>query len=172
MRATVEFGGAGVIETFTAVLKEAILRKSTTPGKSLYALVRDIEDASRVPINSSSATRDLRRSAPTPKRLTERFNALDNLSSYNYSMCPYACKACNRKAIRDLLVRDYRMCRGCRMDGRLTIHHVVPRDEGGTNIPENLIVLCSTCHDLVECDDSRPRTIDCVMASLRRLIKE
>ncbi|MCK4305035.1 MAG: HNH endonuclease, partial [Candidatus Eisenbacteria sp.] len=28
------------------------------------------------------------------------------------------------------------------------VHHIVPRELGGSNHPENLVVLCSTCHKL------------------------
>jgi len=33
---------------------------------------------------------------------------------------------------------------------RLTVHHLVPRIEGGTDDPRNLVTLCSSCHDIVE----------------------
>lgn len=32
----------------------------------------------------------------------------------------------------------------------LTAHHILPRDEGGTNDMENLITLCNKCHDSIE----------------------
>jgi hypothetical protein len=53
------------------------------------------------------------------------------------------------------------LCKGKSQDPRLECHHLIPRTEGGTNIPQNLIVLCKTCHDQVH-DGSKtlsPRTI-------------
>ena len=28
-------------------------------------------------------------------------------------------------------------------------HHIIPKSEGGTNLPDNLITLCDFCHDVV-----------------------
>lgn len=33
---------------------------------------------------------------------------------------------------------------------KLTVHHVIPRSEGGTNDESNLVPLCYACHDYVE----------------------
>ncbi|MCK5378974.1 MAG: HNH endonuclease, partial [Acidobacteria bacterium] len=30
----------------------------------------------------------------------------------------------------------------------LEVHHLTPRTRGGTNVPANLITLCSACHHL------------------------
>lgn len=32
----------------------------------------------------------------------------------------------------------------------LTAHHIISREEGGTNDMDNLITLCNKCHDLIE----------------------
>ena len=32
----------------------------------------------------------------------------------------------------------------------LTVHHMIPRDEGGSNDITNLVPLCPDCHDFVE----------------------
>jgi len=47
-----------------------------------------------------------------------------------------------------VMERDGHRCRaeGCSSTGFLEVHHVVPRSEGGSNKPENLITLCSRCH--------------------------
>lgn len=52
---------------------------------------------------------------------------------------------------RDVLARDGHRCRGRGCGGTrfLDVHHVVPRDHGGTNDPENLITLCAPCHRLI-----------------------
>lgn len=44
-------------------------------------------------------------------------------------------------------------CELCGQEWRLSVHHIIPRTDGGLSEPENLIVLCTTCHDEVEdCD--------------------
>ena len=42
--------------------------------------------------------------------------------------------------------RDGYQCALCSSTTYLQIHHVIPRGEGGSDFPENLITLCSTCH--------------------------
>ena len=59
----------------------------------------------------------------------------------------YQCQRCKRFYLEDNLL--------------LTVHHIVPRSEGGGNKLSNLITLCFTCHDHVELegfepDNSRP----------------
>jgi 5-methylcytosine-specific restriction endonuclease McrA len=47
-----------------------------------------------------------------------------------------------------VLHRDGYQCQKCKTKkGKLHVHHVVFRSNGGTDSPENLIVLCSDCHD-------------------------
>lgn len=38
-------------------------------------------------------------------------------------------------------------CKGKSKDHRLHCHHIVHKSKHGTNTPENLIILCKTCHD-------------------------
>jgi 5-methylcytosine-specific restriction endonuclease McrA len=54
-------------------------------------------------------------------------------------------------ARRDVLVRDGHRCRtaGCGSARFLDVHHIVPREHGGTNAPENLITLCAACHRMI-----------------------
>ncbi|MDX2472077.1 MAG: HNH endonuclease [Candidatus Krumholzibacteria bacterium] len=61
----------------------------------------------------------------------------------------------NKSAIRpsvrkEVLTRDRHQCRrkGCTHTRFLEIHHVIPRQKNGTNAPENLVTLCTACHDL------------------------
>ena len=42
-----------------------------------------------------------------------------------------------------------RLCGGKRKDPVLEVHHKIRRIDGGSNRPENLITLCSTCHNLL-----------------------
>ena len=49
-----------------------------------------------------------------------------------------------------ILQRDRFRCRDCgatSQDARLTIDHVVPRAEGGTNDPRNLVTACIECNN-------------------------
>ena len=58
-----------------------------------------------------------------------------------------------------VLTRDKYTCRRCdkRADnGRgLSVHHIIPRSEGGANGMHNLVTLCHKCHDFVELSDMR-----------------
>ena len=44
---------------------------------------------------------------------------------------------------------ECRLCGGKRKDPVLEVHHKIRRIDGGSDRPENLITLCSTCHDLL-----------------------
>lgn len=46
--------------------------------------------------------------------------------------------------------RDKHRCQSCRIKVGLSVHHIVPRDEGGKDYPPNLITLCKFCHDEIE----------------------
>jgi len=51
---------------------------------------------------------------------------------------------------REVLTRDRHQCRrkGCSHTRHLHIHHLTSRAQGGTNQEDNLITLCSACHQL------------------------
>jgi len=60
---------------------------------------------------------------------------------------------------RRVLDRDGRTCRFCgttdgehreEHDTGLHVHHVVPRDDGGTDDPDNLLTVCIRCHRTLE----------------------
>lgn len=46
--------------------------------------------------------------------------------------------------------RDRHSCKSCGLKIGLTVHHIIPREEGGGYHLENLITLCNHCHDEVE----------------------
>jgi len=49
-----------------------------------------------------------------------------------------------------ILHRDNHVCQYCKgksKDKILQVHHIIPRSQGGTDNPENLLTLCLTCHD-------------------------
>lgn len=58
-----------------------------------------------------------------------------------------------------VLARDDRECRFCGMtenehldehDRSLDVHHVIPREDGGTDRTKNLVTLCRSCHQTLE----------------------
>ncbi|MCP4571305.1 MAG: HNH endonuclease [bacterium] len=51
---------------------------------------------------------------------------------------------------REVLARDRHRCQspGCSHTRFLEIHHKIPRANGGTNEPGNLVTLCAACHRL------------------------
>jgi 5-methylcytosine-specific restriction endonuclease McrA len=51
---------------------------------------------------------------------------------------------------RHVLARDRHRCQapGCFRTRFLEVHHLQPRNQGGTNRPDNLITLCASCHRL------------------------
>ena len=47
-----------------------------------------------------------------------------------------------------ILYRDRYQCQKCKIKkGKLYVHHIIFRSQGGTNTQENLITLCGLCHD-------------------------
>jgi len=58
---------------------------------------------------------------------------------------------------KGILKRDSHQCFRCESRNRreLTVHHIIPRNEGGGENSENLITLCSNCHDFVETEGLR-----------------
>jgi len=46
--------------------------------------------------------------------------------------------------------RDHFCCLRCRSEGKLTVHHIMPRSEGGHDDLSNLMTLCRKCHDYIE----------------------
>jgi len=51
---------------------------------------------------------------------------------------------------REVLARDQYRCQapGCGRTRILEVHHIKRRSHGGSNQPENLVTLCSSCHRL------------------------
>ena len=46
--------------------------------------------------------------------------------------------------------RDHHTCQLCgKTGGKLQVHHIQPRSQGGTDISENLVTLCAKCHAAV-----------------------
>jgi len=53
---------------------------------------------------------------------------------------------------RKILARDGYRCRHCQRSGRLHVHHVEYRSQGGSSVEGNLAALCDRCHGLVHDD--------------------
>ena len=47
---------------------------------------------------------------------------------------------------KQIYKRDGWQCALCSCTRYLQIHHYIPRGQGGSDYPDNLITLCSTCH--------------------------
>ena len=59
------------------------------------------------------------------------------------------------KRVRAMVIdNDYHRCQSCFRRQcpkvKLTVHHIIPRAEGGSEDLDNLITLCLDCHDAIE----------------------
>lgn len=62
------------------------------------------------------------------------------------------------KAIEKIVkARDKHNCQSCGVKIGLTVHHILPRSEGGQDHPPNLITLCQFCHNEIESLSFRDR---------------
>lgn len=59
-----------------------------------------------------------------------------------------------------------RRCQRCRQHVSLTVHHIVPRSEEGTDDLDNLVALCVDCHNWVECQVPPLRTYSEIRESM------
>lgn len=75
----------------------------------------------------------------------------------NYELCgrgnlwtfynPVPISAVDRpRIVAALVARDGRCCAYCKRTGALTIDHVIPRSQGGTNDISNLVLACADCN--------------------------
>ena len=60
-----------------------------------------------------------------------------------------------RKLKTDIIIRDNFTCQMCRTYFSynllaLTAHHIISREDNGSDDPKNLITLCGRCHDIAE----------------------
>jgi len=50
-----------------------------------------------------------------------------------------------------VIQRDHFRCKECKKKTRiLTVHHIIPRAQGGKSVLDNLEALCHKCHDRIE----------------------
>jgi 5-methylcytosine-specific restriction endonuclease McrA len=52
-----------------------------------------------------------------------------------------------QQVCRQVLQRDGWRCQQCGSRTNLQVHHILLRSQSGDDIEENLITLCSECHD-------------------------
>jgi 5-methylcytosine-specific restriction endonuclease McrA len=64
-----------------------------------------------------------------------------------------------RKLTRKILDRDGWRCQQCGSSMNLQVHHMTHRGQLGDDAEENLITLCSTCHQLVHWHSPASRPI-------------
>src|SRR5208337_4931765 len=57
--------------------------------------------------------------------------------------------AMERSARKAIVTRDRFTCQGCHRRTRGQVHHILPRRQGGPDMPANLVTLCDRCHMLV-----------------------
>ena len=50
---------------------------------------------------------------------------------------------------QQVLERDGWRCQACGKRANLQVHHIVLRSQSGDDIEDNLITLCSECHDQI-----------------------
>lgn len=76
----------------------------------------------------------------------------DDWEARIYHPAEYDLAAWNNLAAK-IKFRDKYRCGRCKCSfkkNELTVHHLTPRAEGGSDDPKNLISLCRPCHDIVE----------------------
>lgn len=64
--------------------------------------------------------------------------------------------------LRTFLVNRRGKCAECGSTdiGDLTAHHIIPRADGGSNRPDNILIVCRACHDRIhDMTPNRPRKI-------------
>ncbi len=68
----------------------------------------------------------------------------------------YRRKVASPKQWQAIIAAKQGPCRICgaeasngRLHGHIHLHHIVPRDLGGDDLPDNIVPLCPDCHDRV-----------------------
>ena len=74
----------------------------------------------------------------------------------------------NHKVRLAIIKRDGFACYICGRDTNLHVHHIIPRADGGSNNPNNLVTLCSGCHRSVESGNIEKAIVSCVGRAVNR----
>jgi hypothetical protein len=149
---------------------DGLTRKIQTPARSPYqVIVYTCERCGRSGLQTSRGPK------PLPRAMQEVIacdSRIQNPGRPNRSTVPPGLR-------RTALVRAHHRCEapGCEHTRFLEVHHILPREQGGTNDLANLRVLCSSCHRLLhELQSAMPapaassldhQTIDEVMTDTR-----
>lgn len=62
-----------------------------------------------------------------------------------------------KRKLKQLGLRDGLFCSNCFTEGNLTVDHIMPLWNGGTNKIENTIILCKRCHVEKERKENKER---------------
>jgi hypothetical protein len=55
----------------------------------------------------------------------------------------------SKNIISEFLVKTGRLCCICRKEHKVSVHHIIPKEDGGTDDFDNAIPLCPNCHNEV-----------------------
>jgi len=132
---------AALVET-----KEDDIRGNMTPRGALHSRppvqihVHENAESRRMTIQTASGERELSRAEAERLRCDA---TICQPGKRNTTTIP-------PRVRREVLARDRYRCQapGCGRTRFLEVHHKVPRNRGGSNQPENLVTLCSSCHRL------------------------
>src|SRR5208337_1028328 len=70
-------------------------------------------------------------------------------SNQQVAQCWGRSAAMERSARRAIVTRDRFTCQSCHRRTWGQVHHILPRSQGGPDLPANLVTLCGWCHMLV-----------------------
>ncbi len=130
-----------VLAGLEAVIASATDGHTRPTGPAAQIVVRQCSDCGRAAVTTS---RGERRLAPAQLEALTCDARVQRPGKPNRATIPPSVRAA-------VLARDRHRCAtpGCRSAHFLEVHHVMPRDQGGSNRAENLITLCSRCHRFV-----------------------
>lgn len=74
------------------------------------------------------------------------------------------------KILKQVIVQtSIRKCFACHSKYNLTSHHIVPLNQGGLDLFDNLVTLCSSCHTSLHQDSSYDRFVHSDREFIERL---
>lgn len=90
---------------------------------------------------------------PIVNYLIERANHIGDMDMHGRLLNYYNLSGFTDSVKNQILERDGFKCRICSRNSNLHIHHIIPRQQGGSHNPDNLITLCASCHGAIETKD-------------------
>ncbi len=132
--------GAGALEVVLAALESLVAGAAEAPaqGPGVQVVVQQCPTCEAAAV---ATNRGEKRLAPAQVAALACDARVQRKGERNRATIPPSVRAA-------VLARDRHQCRtpGCGSARFLEVHHVVPRAKGGTNHVENLVTLCSRCH--------------------------